>query len=54
MYDVIVEVGTLGQSLEVTVSVDNVSSEEEAKVEAEEWVRDNMYIVATEAEKEEE
>jgi len=54
MYDVIVEVGTLGQTLEVTVSVDNVDSEEDAKNEAEEWARDNLHVVATDAEKMEE
>jgi len=54
MFEIIVEVGSMQGVFEVTVTVDNVDSESEAKQEAEEYVRDNMYIVATSADEVEE
>lgn len=52
-YDVAVEVGALGQTFEVTVKIEALD-EEDAIQHAENYVRDNMYIVASDPEEIEE
>jgi hypothetical protein len=53
VFEVVVEVGSCGQSFEVMVEVDAFDADD-ARYYAEEKVRDNMHIVAGEPEAREE